>query len=494
MNKYIYNDKVERVHRMNRFGWIASILLFIVMGAYIGMLIGNKEATMASLGWDIIVLAVMALFNAFVLWKNKTANYFKNIIAIEVGIQFAILALLTPASFLGLALLGVLMLLIPYYEGKSYRVILICYAVLYIVCQVVRGSMGMAQQNANSICQVIMTLALFIVAERVAALSGKFSEHALGAIEEQNEKQEKMMEEIIEISQTIKIQSDASTERMNQLLDSAVQTADSMKGIADSAENTAANIEVQNEMTQNIQAAIEETKVHSERMVSIATDSNEGIKKNQQVIEDLKGNSVHISETNAQVNEAMEKLQNKTKEVEEIVNMIISISNQTNLLALNASIESARAGEAGRGFAVVAEQIRQLSEETRKSTESITTIISELNENAQTVTQAISSSVEVADNQNSMIMTAADTFGQLNQNMTEMISGINVIDQRIEYLSEANNSIVENITKISAITEEVTQSAEQTSEFTKMNVQYVQDTKQAIGMIQEKAEGLEQYI
>jgi methyl-accepting chemotaxis protein len=72
------------------------------------------------------------------------------------------------------------------------------------------------------------------------------------------------------------------------------------------------------------------------------------------------------------------ELEEKTRHVHQITEMITEVAHRTNLLSLNASIEAARAGEAGRGFSVVAEEIRKLAESAGSSAEEIAKLVDEI--------------------------------------------------------------------------------------------------------------------
>ncbi|MCB1160663.1 MAG: hypothetical protein KDK45_24395, partial [Leptospiraceae bacterium] len=71
----------------------------------------------------------------------------------------------------------------------------------------------------------------------------------------------------------------------------------------------------------------------------------------------------------------MNRIDESTKKISEIVKIITDISDQVNLLSLNASIEAARAGENGRGFAIVAQEIGKLAEKTASNAKNISSLV-----------------------------------------------------------------------------------------------------------------------
>jgi methyl-accepting chemotaxis protein len=74
-----------------------------------------------------------------------------------------------------------------------------------------------------------------------------------------------------------------------------------------------------------------------------------------------------------------QKLSAASQAMSGIVELIGNITGQINLLALNATIESARAGEAGRGFAVVASEVKNLANQAKNATDTISKEIESLN-------------------------------------------------------------------------------------------------------------------
>lgn len=476
MNKFRYNDPVERMKCVNRVYLLAIIILFGVLMVYQSMLGKGGVFPDALRPYSMTVMILAVLIDAVLFFRNKAGKYLRICITIEAGLAYLFFALNTPGGFLGMSFVGVLGVSVLYYDTAYYMVTMLWCIVVYISGQVARVNMGVVTSDINGVCNVIMTFAVFVMLFILSRLSKLFNDHALGAVEEQSELQ-------MQIVNVIKEETGNSTEMVDSLYNASGNIAQSMQDISVSTERMAENITEQNRMTQNIQIAISNAQGCSSEMVSVAGVSNEEIRTNQAMMGQLMEQSEQIAGNNTLVTDAMEQLQDKVDKVASIANMILKISNQTTILAINASVESSRAGEAGKGFSVIAEQIRQLAEETKNSTESITHIVENLNHNAKTVVDAVSVSLKAADSQNQMIRTAADAFDELSGNMNVLITDIQEINERIDNLSTANNQIVENITQLSALSEEVSASAEETNHLTEMNVRYASRTRESIQKI-----------
>lgn len=119
-----------------------------------------------------------------------------------------------------------------------------------------------------------------------------------------------------------------------------------------------------------------------------------------------------------------ERLNTATQAMSGIVEMIGNITGQINMLALNATIESARAGEAGRGFAVVASEVKNLANQAKNATDTISREIGSLTSIAGDVSGALSAIKGAIESVNEFIASTAAAVEEQSIVTSDMASNM----------------------------------------------------------------------
>ncbi len=186
------------------------------------------------------------------------------------------------------------------------------------------------------------------------------------------------------------------------------------------------------QMAQTSGLAADSAGVAATAATEMRDESNQGLVKVQDAIQQIHGVSDSVLETSSLVG----KLQGHSDKIQGIAKVINGLADQTNLLALNAAIEAARAGEHGRGFSVVADEVRGLANKTATAT-------GEIGDMLQEVQRDTSQAVKIMES--------------LAKRMSEMVSSTEQVGSVLEDIgrfSEQSESKVQQI--VSSINESAT--------------------------------------
>ncbi len=305
--------------------------------------------------------------------------------------------------------------------------------------------------NLITICFVVSVYGSY----RAISLLINFSKEDQSIIQKEAEHRKEVASIVSSIVEKLNVDFTGMVENL-QKVNTAMNSANiAMNSISGSSEDTAQAVNNQMNMTTHIQGSLENTgelannaKATTENLKNVVVDGKKLADELQEQSNIVDRNVMHISET-------VEQLVNNVHKVSGITDSILKISSQTNLLALNASIEAARAGDAGRGFAVVAEEIRQLAEETKVSTEKISAIIRELNNVTDKTQSGLEESVECINKQREKVREVNESFEAVEQDMFKLEADVESMSEEVESVLKANSEIVDSIGLLSAASEEV---------------------------------------
>ncbi|MBP1996331.1 methyl-accepting chemotaxis protein [Paenibacillus eucommiae] len=311
--------------------------------------------------------------------------------------------------------------------------------------------LGQVNEKFNTTVTNIKRLVTTI--KSVSIESAVQSKVLFSTVEENNGSSSTITKNIEEMSSRVALQSTSISESVTSLEEIST-------GVNSIASNT---------------SELSETSLHMKDQSERGNQNVEKVMNQMNSINDSVKNSVAI----------IENLQKRSVEIGQIVQVIAEIAAQTNLLSLNASIEAARAGENGQGFAVVANEVKKLSEESKKSAEQISDLINYIQNETSLAVTAISEGEQNVE----MGIAAVRETGTLFKGI---LSATETVTNQIQEVSAATQQMVAETEQITSSIKHLAVLAERNSVVSDEIRLSAQDQRSSYTKIIESAEQLNQ--
>jgi methyl-accepting chemotaxis protein len=292
---------------------------------------------------------------------------------------------------------------------------------------------------------------------QIALAMNELADHLQQSIEQI----QKSAEHVNEMSQTLRMNAETTTEANEQITQAILQ-------VSAGAEEQVTMSQKTNESVHAISDELTTVMMRMEETVQLTTNTTEQVQQGSQFVEQTIEQMRLINDQIDRLSTVIQTLNEKSKEINKIAGFITDISDQTNLLALNAAIEAARAGEHGKGFGVVAGEVRKLAEQTATAAGNIRSILEVSQTQTANAVKVMNESSESFKNGNVLVSQVGHIFKNLYSSIMDVkeqsrmvCQAILNVNEKMKTMTEAADQIIDisatsarNIEQIAATTEE----------------------------------------
>ncbi len=250
----------------------------------------------------------------------------------------------------------------------------------------------------------------------------------------------------------------ATTQLASSSEETSVITAQTSLRILEQRSETEQLATAMNEMT----ATVQEVASNINHTADASHKANSETLEGKQVVDGAAKQVRSLADQIESAADTIHQLEQDSKEITSVLDVIRGVAEQTNLLALNAAIEAARAGEQGRGFAVVADEVRTLASRTQQSTAEINSMIEKLGTGTLRAVDVMNQSREKARD----VVDQASRAGGSLASIADAIASINDMSTQIASAAEEQSAVSEeinrNVARINDMNEQTATDAAQT--------------------------------
>jgi methyl-accepting chemotaxis protein len=239
-----------------------------------------------------------------------------------------------------------------------------------------------------------------------------------------------------------------------QLKQTSKEIAGSVEEVASGAEKQSNNVQELSSYMEELSASFEETSTNVTKVSQIAAQTQEASKTGKVHIDQSVQQMGIIDQSVQEIEQVMNRLDERTKEIHKFTAVITEIASQTNLLALNAAIEAARAGEQGRGFAVVAGEVKKLAEQSSRSADEIRNILTNIleeSDRSQTTVKLGSNAVKKGI---SVIEQTGQSFDEIYASVAQVAVELDKISLSIDEVNKGAQDVTKSVVELGTFNEE----------------------------------------